>query len=237
MFVVRYWKLNNTPLVIVARRTAMEGTKRKRENKQRDETFLASPSQSQMARDSGLFCVRARHKDGQTILFVVINWLLVGDKVHSALTWRRVLTQRRGKGRRRRKKTKLGLIYSPLSLQGVKTIVPTCRRPRHLKANTVSNAATGHHGAAGCRLIPVTPVTELEPKKKGGPRRSYTCSFIDYIPIKLLRQHVRSMPSSLLISRFPACASSLRSQPDDSCGAKWARFCSCQWQCQAFLLM
>lgn len=100
----RYWKLNNAPLVIVARRTAMEGMKRKRENKQREEIFLASPSQSQMARDSGLFffCVCARHKDGRTILFVVINWLLVGDQVHSALTWRRVLTQRRRKGKKKK---------------------------------------------------------------------------------------------------------------------------------------
>lgn len=169
--VVCYWKIYNTPLVIVAWRTAMEGMKRKRENKQRDEIFLASPSQSQMAHDSGLFCVRVWHKDGRTILFVVINWLLVGDKVHSALTWRRVLTQRRRRGKKN-KQTWSHLLSSVSAGRENNR-----QRPWHLKTNTVSVPLV----ITAQRLSIDTGDTSnwAAAKKQGGPRRSYTWYFID----------------------------------------------------------
>ncbi len=84
---LKSWKNDNSIKnhVIIVGETVGE---RERENRLRMKYFLASLSFSQMACDSGLFhlCNSASAKDERTVLFLVINWILVGVKILIVLT-------------------------------------------------------------------------------------------------------------------------------------------------------
>lgn len=104
--------------------------------------------------DTGLLhlCNAASNKDGRPVLFLVINWILVGVTILSTLTWRQVLTQMRVK---KRATSSVHLFRSVFisshrfsTDRAVKTIFPASPSPWHLKVNPVPHAASGNHSRA-----------------------------------------------------------------------------------------